>query len=415
MKARRALVALALVACSSDVAWDVETPPRHVYDDSRPPFVDVPDDPAEQDALPVPFEQRGQDDGGEGIVYSAALAGYYLMRIQDDQIGYHYQYDPVEGAYQEEDNIHRKCGATFTQVWLYRFTGRPEFRMSTRRALEYLVSRARWQSDGSLRLRDLGATSLISLSLTEYAGLVGTDEWDREIDGLGAYLLAHVQEDGSFSEGSSLQWAQAHQALWRLHAYTGDERYLDALVAVGRYFYDHRADDEVIGPYYLYGLWANEPLTELYKVRPAAWIAELVLEVGDEVADRQYTPVDQIDPSWVGGYLPNDGVGEPNWNSTLKLEAVIDAYRMAELVGDSERMASFRRSALIGAAFLQRLQHRLGESDAFDDPGFAAGGTPFAATDPTVRLDVPHHMANAILKVAAYLDLEDYPGREAAP
>jgi hypothetical protein len=407
---RAALLALALAACG-ETPWDVETPPRHVYDDGRPPFIDVPGDVAEQDAVPVPFEQRGQDDGGEGIVYSAALAGYYLMRIQDDRLGFHYQYDPVAGDYHEEDNIHRKCGATFTQVWLYRFTGRPEFRMSTRRAIEYLLSRASWQEDGSLRLRDLGATSLITLSLTAYGQLVGTEVWDREIDGLGAHLLSHIQANGSFDEGSSLQWAQAHQALWRLHAYTGEVAYLDALESVGRYFYDHRLDDDIIGPYYLYGLWANEPLTELYQVRPAPWIAELVLEVGDHVAARQYTPVDDVDADWVGGYLPN-GDGEPNWNSTLKLEAVIDAYRMAVTVGDAARIERYRKSALIGAAFLQRLQHRLGEPGDFSDPDFVAGGTPFAASDPTVRLDVPHHMANAILKVAAYLDLEDYPGRE---
>jgi hypothetical protein len=370
------LLILALAGCGEQ-SWDVDTPPRHVYDDGRPPFVEVPDDEAEQDAAPVPFAQMGGDDRGEGIVYTAALAGYYLMRIQDDEIGYHYQYDPVAGAFEEDDNIHRKSGATFTQVWLYRFTGRPEFRMSARRAIEYLLSRASWQDDGTLR------------------------------------LISRVQEDGSFSEGTPLQWAQSHQALWRIHRHTGDERYLDALVATARYFYDHRDDEEIIGPYYLYGLWANEPLTDLYELRPEEWISDLVFAVGDQVIDRQYTPADSVDDDWVGGYLPNDGDGEPNWNSTLKLEAVIDAYRMAEAVGDEARAERYRKSALIGTAFLQRLQHRVGDGADFADEAFAVGGTPFSLSDPIVRLDVPHHMANAILKVVEYLDLEDYPGRAA--
>jgi hypothetical protein len=406
-------VALACAGCGDDEEpWDVDTPPRHAYDDSRPPFVEVPDDAADQDAMAVPFEQMGGDDRGEGIVYTAALAGYYLMRIQDDGIGYHYEYDPVAGDFAEDDNLHRKCGATFTQVWLYRFTGRPEFRMSAKRAIEYLLSRASWQDDDTLLLRDLGATALISLSLTEYGRLVGTDEWDAEITGVGEYLLARVQEDGSFSEGTPLQWAQSHQALWRLYSYTEDERYLDALVSVARYFYDHRDDEDIIGPYYLYGLWANEPLTDLYQIRDEPWIRELVFAVGDEVASRQHTPVDDVDEDWVGGYLPNDGDGEPNWNSTLKLEAVIDAYRMADLVGDAERAETYRKSALVGTAFLQRLQHRLGEHEEFADEAFAVGGTPYAPSDPVVRLDVPHHMANAILKVVEYMDLEDYPGVE---
>jgi hypothetical protein len=229
---------------------------------------------------------------------------------------------------------------------------------------------------------------------------------------VGEYLLARVQDDGSFSEGTPLQWAQSHQALWRLYSYTEDERYLDALVSVARYFYDHRDDEDIIGPYYLYGLWANEPLTDLYQIRDEPWIRELVFAVGDEVASRQHTPVDDVDEDWVGGYLPNDGDGEPNWNSTLKLEAVIDAYRMADLVGDAERAETYRKSALVGTAFLQRLQHRLGEHEEFADEAFAVGGTPYAPSDPVVRLDVPHHMANAILKVVEYMDLEDYPGVE---
>jgi len=405
-------VALAGGCGSFEEPWEVDTPERHTYGDDRLPAVEVPVEVQDQDAVAVPFEQVGEDDGGPGLVYTAALAGYYLMRIQDDDLGYHYQYDPVADTFQEDDNLHRKCGATFTQIWLYRVTGRPEFRMSTRRALAYMLSRAAWQTDGTLRLRDLGATSLVTLSLTEYGRLAATDEWDEEIAGLGEHLLSRVQEDGSFGEGSPLQWAQAHQALWRLFAYTDDARYRDALVAVARYFYDHRGDDDIIGPYYLYGLWANEPLTELYRERPERWIADLVLAVGDDVASHQYTPVSDVNPDWIGGFLPGDGE-EPNWNSTLKLEAVIDAYRMAVESGDGERAARFRKSAIIGAGFLQRLQHRLGEEPGFADPGFVAGGTPFSASDPTVRLDVPHHMANAILKVVAYLDLEDYPGREA--
>jgi hypothetical protein len=363
----------------------------------------------------VPFEQIGDDDRQPGIVYSAALAGYYLMRIQDADIGYHYEYEPIEGEWEEDDNLHRKCGATFTQVWLYRFTRRPEFRMSTRAALEYMIGRGEWQDDGTFKLRDLGATALVTLSLTEYGKLTDDTVWDPEIQGLGEYLLARVQDDGSFSEGKSLQWAQAHQALWRLYAYTYDERYLDALLKVARFFYDNRDDHDILGSAYLYGLWANEPLTNLYMLRnEEVWISEFVLEVGDEVAAEQYIPPDDdVPPEWIGGYWPNDGRGgQPIWDSTLKLEAVIDAFRMAQAVDSEIHVDRFRKSAIIGTQFLQRLQLREGETEDFADEDFVVGGTPFSLEDPTTRLDVPHHMANAILKTVEYMDLEDYPGRD---
>jgi hypothetical protein len=414
----RLVAAVALLgACTpvDDDYWVVDPPPHLSYDDTRDPRVEVPPTLDAQDAVPVPFEQIGEDDGQPGIVYSAALAGYYLMRIQDEEIGYHYQYDPESGEYEEDDNLHRKCGATFTQVWLYRFTRRPEFRMSTRAALQYMIGRGEWQGDGTFMLRDLGATALVTLSLTEYGRLAETDVWDAEINGLGEYLLARVQDDGSFSEGKSLQWAQAHQALWRLYAYTVDERYLEALQKVGRYFYDNRDDHDVLGSAYLYGLWANEPLTNLYSLRSEeTWISEFVLEIGDEVAAEQYIPLDDDVPEeWIGGYWPNDGRGgQPIWDSTLKLEAVIDAFRMARLVDSEVHIDRFRKSALIGTQFLQGLQLRKGETEDFADEDFVVGGTPFALDDPTTRLDVPHHMANAILKTVEYMDLEDYPGED---
>ncbi|MEM6994062.1 MAG: hypothetical protein AAF721_26350 [Myxococcota bacterium] len=409
-------LALGATACSEDLPsgedsgegdWDVETPERFVYDDSKMPIGDLGADPS---MATVPFTVVGEDSGEGGIVYSAALAGYYIMRTQWDEEGYHYQLDPVTGEWEEKDNIHRKCGATFTQAWLYRLTGREDFKWSTFRALEYLLGRGAEQDDGSFKLRDLGATALVTLSLTTYSKLAQTTEFDETIAGTGKYILDRITEEGSFTEGSPLVWAQCHQALWRLYDYTGDEAYVLALEKVGKYFSDNQDDPEVIDFPYLYGLWANEPLTDLYLERPADWISELVLTVGDDVASKQYTPENNDNEVWMGGYFPNSGSGSPNWNSTLKLEAVIDAWRMADAVGDEERAEKFRKSSLIGADFLQRMMHRKGETDDFADPALAIGGIPFSPTDPTVRVDVPHHGANAILKVAEYMDLEDYPG-----
>lgn len=409
--AAAAMIALAATACTEkplvDGEWDVATPERFVYDDTKLPRGDLGADPS---MATVPFAVIGKDSGEQGIVYAAALAGYYIMRTQWDAEGYHYEYDPVTGDWEEKDNIHRKCGATFTQAWLYRITARDDFKWSTFRALEYLVGQGAEQADGSFKLRDLGATALITLSLTTYSKLAQTTEFDEIINGTGKYILDRITDEGSFTAGSPLVWAQAHQALWRLYDYTDDERYVLALEKVGKYFYDNRDNDEVIDFPYLYGLWANEPLTDLYLERPQDWIAELVLTTGDDVASKQYTPANTDNEAWVGGYFPNSGSGEPNWNSTLKLEATVDAWRMADHVGDEERAEVFRKSALLGAAFLQRMMHRIGETDHFVDPELPIGGIPFSPTNPGVRVDVPHHGANAILKVAEYMDLEDFPG-----
>ena len=218
-------------------------------------------------------------------------------------------------------------------------------------------------------------------------------------------------------EGSRLTWQQLHKALWELYDYTGDVRYLDGLEATGKWHSENRdltGDAEPFQYPYLYGLWAAEPLVELYELRPNDWIPELVFSVGDEVIEKQWTPsnVDTDSEQWLGGYWanpPNED-GPPNWNHTIKLEAAIDCWRMADAVGDTDRSRLYRRSAIIGVQHMQAWQFRDGDTAGWDSESLAIGGMPLYDDDPSIRIDIPAHGGVAMMKVAKYLELEDWPG-----
>ncbi len=424
------MVGLGLVlACSAD------TPPAdgldcvplndfsaYDYDASKLPRAELPVDEASWSELPMPLPLEGWDNGDRSMVYGAALAGYYMMRMQrpvtcQDRgvpcFPFGYQYDPREDTWSDEDMIHRQIVATFAQTWLYKVTRRPEFRLSAEAAIQSLMPRMRVRGSQQ-RMHDIGASALMVMALTHHGTLTGDRSRDAAIDGLGVFILDKVRPDGSFRLGGPLQWYQLHQALWRLWDYTGNARYLDALVFVGRYGFEHR-DERGAGEYlelpYLYGLWALEPLTELYQVRPEeSWIPEMVYLVGDWVLSKQYTADNAKRCRWLGGYMPNNDRGHPNWNHTLKLEAMADAWRFAELHGDEERAAVYRASALKGADFALRFQHRRDETDRYLVPGKALGGIPLYGDNPSVRVDVPGHGSIAILKVASYSGIEDFAG-----
>ena len=411
-----------LWACRPEVdldAWEATEPPFVVYDDSKLPRVDLPED---LEGLELPMEQVGEDSGEYGIVYAGALAGYYILRTQHVGYGepFGYEWDPVNDVWlTEEESLARQVMATITLVRLYRFTERDEFQVGAHLALVEILEQVEEQDDGTLRITSIGSTALTIMALTEYAELTGTTEFDATIAGLGAHVASRFNDDGSWDEGARLQWQQLHKTLWNLYAHTGDEAWLDMLEATGRWQYDNLDAGTEVGAEmweypYLYGLWAAEPMTELYLLRPQEWIAELVFFVGDDVVADQYTPLNTDNADWVGGYYanpPNDD-GPPNWNNTLKLEAVADCWRMAEAAGDEERMWRYRRSALVGTEHLLRWQFRTGETDAFADPAFPIGGMPMYVDDDNVRIDIPAHGTLAITKVADYLELEDYPGRD---
>jgi hypothetical protein len=408
------LLLLTLGCTPVDEHWDVEDPPFYSYDDTKTPTIEVPED---TDELEFPLDQIGGDNGDEGITYSFALAAYYILRVQHVGSGdpFGYQLEPSTGDWLDDDSWGRQVMAVITLVRALKVTGRDEFSVASAAAMSELLEDAEIQDDGSMKLSSIGPTALMVMAMTEHAEVTGTEDWDAAIEGFGAYILSVQNADGSWSEGARLQWQQLHKALWNLYDHTGDETYLDALEATGRWHLEHRQDTGEDDPFeypYLYGLWAVEPLTELYDLRPGDWIPELVFSVGDEVVAAQWTPINNEEEDWMGGYWanpPNED-GSPNWNHTLKLEATADCWRLADKVGDEQRAFEYRRSAILGTQHMQRWQFRAGDTTGWPDEDLPIGGMPLYSYDPSVRIDIPSHGGVAMMKVARYLELEEWPG-----
>jgi hypothetical protein len=253
------------------------------------------------------------------------------------------------------------------------------------------------------------------MTMTQHGKYTGDRSRDSLIASMGQHILNQIKEDGSFKTGSALVWLQLHNALWRLWDYTGEQVYLDTLIKVAKNGHSRR-NERGPGQYlefpYIYGLWALEPLTELYKLRPeeGPWISEMIYMVGDDVMSKQYTLADAQRCAWVGGFKPNNNKGHPNWNHTLKQEAMADAYHFATLAGKADKAAQYKASALAGAAFLLKFQHRKGETDRFKDSRKPIGGLPLGGDDPSVRIDIPGHGSIAMLKTALYMGIETAPG-----
>jgi hypothetical protein len=387
--------------------WTIEDPPRYAYTDETLPRMEAPADEATWPTTPVPLAEIGEDTGEPGILYSAALMGYYQMRMLDENEGFHYEYDPTSDTYTETTSVHRKVVSTFSLTWLWKLTRRDEYRFAVEHMLRFLEGEAVELEDGTLELRDLGATAMFAMALTHHAKHTGTTAWDDTIERVGGHLIALVNEDGSLQDGSPLYYAQAHLGIWRMYDYTQDALWLDTLERVGKFHYDHRTDPAYLDSKHLYGLWAHEPLTELYMLRPADWIPEFVFDNADSVVAGQYTPLDDVDERLVGSF--EESSDDRTWRALLKLEGIADAYRLATIVGDEERVETYRKSVLLAVQFLQGLQYRKGETDAFPVPPLAVGGTPYGFESPIVRIEVPGHEVMGFCKVVEYMGLEDYP------
>ncbi len=388
-------------------------PASLTYDAAKTPRGVLPASPTEvsalADALSPPLALQGDDTGEEGILYAAVLGGYYLMKAQRPDGGFGYQHDLEEGTWADEDQIHRQCGSTYTQAYLAEHTGRLDFSVSTEWALRYLTTMLEPQTDGSMKLVDLGGTALLLLSVTSHAKHTGDTSRDELIEQLGRYILNRLDLDGKFRLGGSLQWAQASLALWKLYDYTQDVRYLDALENAGRYLSEHpdltyEATDEG----YLMSLWVAEPLTELYEERPLPWIPAYLFRLTDPIIEAQYTTENTDDLDALGSYICEEVDGDPTWRTALRLEGVVDAAKLARLLGDDDRYERYRQSTLWALYYLQGIQLRSDRTRGAADPALVVGAWPLSGQSDTLRADVTHHTANTLLKAALIFELERF-------
>ena len=336
------MIALMLLACGPG-DWDVEDPPHYVYDDSKTPLVELPEDAATWDDLALPLEQTGGDNGDESLTYTFSLAAYYLLRVQNQGIGSPagLEYQPETGEWTDDDSLGRQLMAVISLVRAFDVTGRSEFEVGARHGIRAHLEDIEVLEDGSWKRTSMGGTVLLTIAMTEHARLTGAVDWNAAIDGFGAYVLSQIDSEGRMAEGASrLQAQQAHKALWNLWSHTQDAAYLDALEVLGHYHYENRDDTDDLFEYpYLYGLWAAEPLVSLYSLRPADWIPELLFYVGDEVVAKQWTPLNTREEERLGGFYAN-----PPTRMDPPTGATPSSWKPPQTVGAWPKLSSTRNA-----------------------------------------------------------------------
>ncbi len=337
--------------------------------------------PADLSGLKPPLAVVGSDTGEAGLVYAAALSGYFLLRVQQADGSFKYEYLPISDTWCWQDVIHRQVGPAYALVLLYGATKRDEFRLAADWAFEYAKPRIADQGDGELRITDMGATSILIFGLAHYGafatanGAPDASKWHDTLVGLGKHLLARQNEDGSFKEGSPLGRGQAVQALSHLDRYVPGGAYRDALLRAAGYSCDHK-DEIATGdvPYFL--LYAGEALRHLNAVTGDARWNECSVALTDVNIANQYTSEDKVDPSWHGGFGKTDG-STPTWSASLRLESMADALGLARDRGDTARAELLEDRLRVGAEFVMRQQWRVGETTGYPNPEEILGCYPY--------------------------------------
>ena len=421
------LATVVLSCTSSSESIDTPAPPYlpnnqgvwptpAAYDDNTRPRAVIPDGGFDAEGVVPPLQIDGMDTGQPGVMYAASLAGYFLLRMQQADGSYQYEYRPDTGEFLWEDVIHRQIGPGYAVALLYEELQREEFRRSAEWVFEYALPRVAEAGTSALRIADIGATSIFVFGLSRLvrSGIVADRAWDDTLRGLGQHLLDLQTASGGFTEGSPLARGQALQALSHVWLTFQDSEYLNALQRSARYSCENWQDiDPDYLPYFI--LYANEALATLYEETREAYLPECVYDMTEINLQDQYQDADTSDVSWVGGFNKLAG-GTPSWSAALKLEGIADALRIARLDGDTEMQAQYEERLRLGIPFVMRFQWRIGETETWPHPETVLGGFPYLAPGsqgalawPLSRTDLAWHGIAFFIKAARMLGEETWP------
>lgn len=431
-------------ALSSD-EWDAA--PRRYFRFLTDSFVELPERLRRDPGPDTVALWRGRPPAPEptaDTLRAAALSGaQYLVRHLNEAGRYIYETNLATGKSTNPDkgpySLPRHAGTTYFLAEVLRVTGDDDFREPTERAIGHL---AELVSEGGCKGRtadgrefacvvdrgrptaSLGSSALAVVALAEYQRATGDARHAALAARLGEWILSMQRPDGSFrhrydvasgrpDEDAMLLYfsGEAALALARMHAVTGDRRYLDAaergldwLVS----WYDFFAGSFFFGEEHWTCIAAAAALPHLDHERYRAFCERFA-----EFSRR----TQQHDGEILGRQADLDGAYgfTPFWipingAAGSRTEAMISTLELQAHHGRED--PALREQILASLHFAMRQQIRP-ESD-WNVPVRARGlgGISATAIDPVSRIDNVQHVGSAMLRMA---ELLGEPGAKPKP
>ncbi len=358
----------------------------------------------------------------EEVLKRVHLAEDRLTAVQSSNGLYLYKYHPfTQESSGGEVNIVRQAGCTYgiaaaaaKEQDLQRAA---YLEQSAVRSIDFLLTFASSSPNGGLYITQpqkirqnqhckLGTLALFLLAL-QYGRF--PQKYHRERSALIATILSFQNENGSFRvyadqsvayTGTLIDYfpGQALLALAR-EAQRGSDVCRNAVVRAFSWYRRHFQRT----PATAFILWQVDTWRLAFEwpkdsgsqrsVDPGTY-ADFVFEMADWLLQFQLR--ENAKPKDFCGGFSRPG-SSPSYSTAVFAEAIIRAYGVARVLGNSERMARYRESSLLALRFLFRLQIAPETAFLFRHPDRAIGGTPRSLHDFTIRSDFDQHLITAFL------------------
>ncbi len=368
----------------------------------------------------------------ELLLETATAAGDYLARSVGPRGQFVYNYLPDQDINDQDYNIVRHAGTTYSIYQLYTVTRNPELLEAGERAVGYLLDRIvpapNAEGDELCAVEGgeikLGGAALACVALAEYTEATGDKRHFETLQRCARWIVSTQLENGEFAphkmtfpEGTPMPFnseyypGEALLALTRLYAIDKDERWLDAAEAGAKWLINVRDGDKSIGRL-AHDHWLLYALNELYRERQNPLYMEHLKRITTAIVGRQNLTPEVRD--WYGSYY-NPPRSTP---TACRAEGLGAAYALMRDFGDDED-ALLKKQALDAlensVMFSLQMQYRPENAMFFKDPNRAIGGFSGSFTDSSIRIDFVQHNLSALIQLRDILLMEEESRRESLP
>ncbi|MDT5063142.1 MAG: hypothetical protein QOH63_3601 [Acidobacteriota bacterium] len=137
--------------------------------------------------------------------------------------------------------------------------------------------------------------------------------------------------------------------------------------------------------------WLMQAFAEWWRITEDASMAEFVFEIGDWILGYQQEKT--------GGFINDHQPDAPGYTTTLYLEGVASALKLARSIDDAERHRKYLNAVAHGYRFLDRLIIQPRDACLLPNPAMAVGGLRQSIHRSEVRVDFVQHSLSAILEL----------------
>jgi prenyltransferase beta subunit len=343
---------------------------------------------------------------------SIISGGDFLVRMQNQDGSYQYEYYPEIDSYSMDNNILRHTGVVYSLVLLYEYSHETRYLESAKKGADFLLQHLEHIDDNTAYIfhdddAKLGGAGLAVVALVELETVEKTGKYLDTIKDLTNFILFLQEDTGKYksyyiyngeygsSEDSYIYPGEAMLALVRAYTLFEDQRYLESLERAYVYYNIAFKQD----PTTEFTPWTAQAFVRLYEISPKQKYANFVFAMEDWLTSQQY-----LDNAPRAEYLGAYGtMSVPSITAGVRSEGVSDAYLLAKKLGYEEKAERYKQSILLASNFLMKLQHTEGNTKAYRNPEVSIGAFVYKVGDTAARVDYTQHAISAMIKTLTYI------------